>query len=363
MGVYKRGDTYYISYFVNGKRKREAVGKVKRNAEAVLENKRVAIRAGRYRDKEYPKITMEELCKRFKEWAKVHRRGVDYKTHVPIIEEHFKGRLISTITTPEVESFRKQRMDTPTTFKAIRKNSTLNRELSTLSRMFSLAMKWELTDRNPAVDVNLLPEPKGRTRFLLVEEAGKMLELAPRHLRPILICALETGMRRGEIMNLKWSNVDMKNNMIYVVETKNGEPRHVPMSNRLRSTLAALPRRIGSDYVFTGETKVGKGKQIGIPGKPFNDVRTSFESVCTKAGITSFRFHDLRHTAASHMVMAGVPLKTVGEILGHKTSTMTERYSHLTPEHKRKAVEMLPDWESAETGDTKVAQIEKGVTT
>lgn len=125
---------------------------------------------------------------------------------------------------------------------------------------------------------------------------------------------------------------------------------HVPMSNRLRATLAALPRRLWTDYVFTGSIRntPAKGKRrrplnqpIGKLGQPFQDVRTSFENACMKAGITNFRFHDLRHTAASHMLMGGVPFRTVGEILGHKTTTMTERYSRLTPEHKRNAVEIL----------------------
>jgi len=123
------------------------------------------------------------------------------------------------------------------------------------------------------------------------------------------------------------------------------------MSNRLRATLAALLRRLGTDYVFTGSKK---WQTIGKDGQPFHDVRTAFENACAKGGITGFRFHDLRHTAASHMVMAGVPFRTVGEILGHKTVTMTERYSHLTPEHKRMAVESLPDWEASKKSSDKV---------
>jgi len=151
-------------------------------------------------------------------------------------------------------------------------------------------------------------------------------------------------------MNLRWSDVDMKSRMIHIGQTKNGVARYVPISNRLHATLSILPRRLGTDHVFTGERKIGKGQPIGIPGKPFHDVRTSFENACQKAEIENFRFHDLRHTAASYMVMAGVPLRTVGEILGHLTSAMTERYSHLTPEHKRNAIESLPDWESGEDG-------------
>jgi integrase len=211
--------------------------------------------------------------------------------------------------------------------------------------------------------VNLLPASNDRTRFLSVEEAGKLLEAASRHPRPILILALETGMRRGEILSLRWSDVDMINGMLYIGKTKNNEARHVPMSNRVRATLSAIPRRLRSDYVFTRsirKTQRGKGRKhplnqpIGKVGKPFNDFRTSFENACMKAGITGFRFHDLRHTAASHMVMARVPFRTVGEILGHKTTTMTERYSLLTPEHKRMAVESLPNWEASEKSNDKV---------
>jgi integrase len=169
-----------------------------------------------------------------------------------------------------------------------------------------------------------------------------------RRTETIIVCALETGMRRGEILNLRWSDVDMKTHTIYLGKTENGESRHVPISNRLFSVLSGLPRRLGSDHIFTGEPKIGK------TGNPFHDVRTSFENACRKSEVEGFRFHDLRHTAASHLAMAGVPLRTVGEILGHKTAVMTERYAHLTPEHTRKAVESLPDWEAGEKDGRKM---------
>lgn len=116
--------------------------------------------------------------------------------------------------------------------------------------------------------------------------------------------------------------------------TQYGRPR----STALNGAFSNLPRHSGCDYVFTGDCKIGHA------GKPFHDVRTSFENACKRGGIFGCRFHDLRHTAASHMVMVGVPLRTVGEILGHSTLAMAERYSHLLPEHKLRAVEMLPDW-------------------
>ncbi len=353
MALFKRRNIWYIQYFFGGRRIRKAVGPFKKEAEAALGKIKGAIREDRYFEKkEIPQITVEELAYRFKEWGRVKKsfKNFDDVNLKPILE-YFKGRFISEITEYDVETFRAHRKAVPTKAKRPearrpRSNATLNHELGTLKRLFNKAVSWGFTERNPGANVRPLPTTKGRTRFLTVEEAGALLQVAPGHLRPILITALETGMRRGEIMKLKWSDVDMKAGMIFVAETKTGRPRHIPMSSRLRATLGRLPRRLGSDYVFTGVKRFPK---VGKDGEPFHDVRTAFENACRRAGIEGFRFHDLRHTAASHMVMAGVPFKTVGEILGHTTSAMTERYSHLTPEHKRKAVEMLPEWEAAGT--------------
>lgn len=261
----------------------------------------------------------------------------------------FAGRLIEEITEYDVERFRALRRSTPVKNGQPRSAATCNRELACLKGMLNKAVAWGFLEKNPAANVKLLPEPRGRTRYLSVEGAGKLLNVCPSHLRPIVLCALETGMRRGEILNLRWEDVDLKNGPMYIGETKTGASRHVPMSERLRRTLQKLPRRLGTDYVFVGR------KGLGEDGAPFRDVNSSFERACSKAVIEHFRFHDLRHTAASHMVMAGVPLRTVGEILGHKTSSMTERYAHLSPEHKRKAVESLPDWGGAAADGTREA--------
>lgn len=171
-------------------------------------------------------------------------------------------------------------------------------------------------------------------------EAGRLLETCSPHVFPIVLCALETGMRRGEILGLRWEDVDLERRILYVGETKTGIPRHVPISSRLAEVLRYRAGNGLGEYVFAGAPGIGKR------GRPFHDVRTAFENACRRAGIAGFRFHDLRHTAASHMVMAGVPIKVVGEILGHATVSMTERYSHLLPEHKLRAVDMLPDWRS-----------------
>jgi integrase len=348
VSILKRGKNYQIDYYCKGKRYRELIGPSKKEAEAVLGKRLNEIREGKFFGKvKLREILMEDLVRDYLERFQ-GKKVVDEKRYMQIILESFGGKFVSDIDRREVESFQAVRRATLRKDGLPRANSTCNREVEALRRLLNKAIEWGMLERNPASRLKSLPEPQGRTRFLSLDEAKRLLEASSRHLRPIIVCALETGMRRGEILNLRWSDVDMKTHTIYLGKTKNGESRHIPISNRLISVLSGLPRRLGSDHVFAGEPKIGK------TGNPFHDVRTSFENACRRAGIEGFRFHDLRHTAASHLAMAGVPLRTVGEILGHKTAAMTERYAHLTPEHTRKAVESLPDWEAGEKDSHKI---------
>jgi integrase len=130
---------------------------------------------------------------------------------------------------------------------------------------------------------------------------------------------LNTGMRRGEILSLEWEkHIDLKHGFIFLDVTKNGERREVPINQTLRETLKKLPRRLDSPYVFTDNE-----------GNRFKDIKWSFKTALRRSEIKDFRFHDLRHTFASHLVMAGVNITTVKDLLGHKTLTMTLRYAHL----------------------------------
>ncbi len=348
MSVRKRGKKYVIDYYYKGKRQREVVGPSRKEAEEVLGKRLTDIREGKFFGRvKIRNIRMEDLVRDYLE--RFQGRNVsDERTYMRIILEQFAGRVVADIDRRDVESFQVLRRSTLRTDGQPRANTTINREVETLRRLLNKAIEWGMLERNPASRLKPLPEPQGRTRFLTLDEAKRLLEASSRHLRPIIICALETGMRRGEILGLRWADVDMRTRTIYLGHTKNGESRQVPVSSRLFAVLSNLPRRLGTDHVFTGEPKIGK------VGNPFHDVRTSFENACRRAGIEGFRFHDLRHTAASHMAMAGVPLRTIGEVLGHRTAAMTERYAHLTPEHKRKAVECLPDWEAGEKSSHKM---------
>jgi len=138
-------------------------------------------------------------------------------------------------------------------------------------------------------------------------------------------------MRKGEILSLKWDNVDLRHGFILLDITKNGERREIPINDTLKGVLQGITRRLDISYVFYDNAT----------GKPYQDVKRSFNTALRKAGIKNFHFHDLRHTFASHLVMAGIDITTVSRLLGHKTLTMTLRYSHLAPARMAKAVDIL----------------------
>lgn len=142
-------------------------------------------------------------------------------------------------------------------------------------------------------------------------------------------------MRKGNILNLKWEQVDLRNGFILLDVTKNGDRHEIPINNTLRATLLSLQRRL--DIPFYDK----------VTGKPYKEVRKSFATACRKAGIQDFRFHDLRHCFASSLIMAGVDLTTIKELLNHKSLTMTLRYAHLAPSHKVRAVEVLDEVEKS----------------
>ena len=181
--------------------------------------------------------------------------------------------------------------------------------------------------------VKLLKENNRRLRYLSIEECQMLLKACDLHIRPIVTMALNTGMRKGEILGLTWDNVDLKHGFILLEQedTKNGERREIPINAAVRGALQGVTRRLGVPYVFHDPET----------GKPYKDVKKGFNGACRRAGIKDFHFHDLRHTFASHLVMAGQDLTTVKELLGHKTLAMTLRYSHLAPSHKVKAVDVL----------------------
>ncbi len=243
--------------------------------------------------------------------------------------------LLSELTPVLISEHRELLSQTETIRKTKKSNATVNRYLAALSTAISTAInEWGWMEENPLRKVSKLKEPRGRVRYLSDEERELLLIACKESHNPDLyltvILAMSTGGRRAEIWGLSWKCVDLKNGFITFEETKNDEPRSVPLTGHafeLMMERSKVPR-VDTDLVFP--SRVDRHKHF--------DFRRPFQMALKAAQIEDFRWHDLRHCAASYLVMAGVDMRTVAEILGHKTIQMTQRYAHLSPEHLKDAV-------------------------
>ena len=212
--------------------------------------------------------------------------------------------------------------------------ATVNRYLAALSHTFTIAIKeWGWIEENPLRKVSKIKEPRGRVRFLSDEERTQLLNACKTSESPYLytavVLALSTGGRRMEILGLRWQNIDLTRGVIILHETKNGERRILPLAGHALDLIKqhAKVRQLNCDLVF--------------PSKNFKkpvDLRTPFETALKRVEINDFRWHDLRHSAASYLAMNGASLAEIAEILGHKTLQMVKRYAHLSDAHTSKVV-------------------------
>lgn len=327
MGVVNKNGNWYIDYRLpNSKRRREKVGTSKKLAETVFSKRKVEIAEGKYLDiRKQEKTKFETFAEEFLNiHSKVSKKSwkSDYY-NLQTLKEYFGGKYLYTITIKDIEKFKVERS-------AGVGPATVNRELATLKTMFSKAVIWEKLHENIARSVKFLKEPAGRLRFLEREEIVKVLANCNKKLRPIVVLALNTGMRRGEIFGLKWHDVDFKRNIITLLDTKNGEKREVYMNEQVKTALIRVRKHPESPYIFCNSL-----------GKPHHDIRKSFFTALKKSGIKDFHFHDLRHTFASQLAMSGADINTIRELMGHRDIRMTLRYSHLSPSYKRRAVDVL----------------------
>jgi integrase len=211
-----------------------------------------------------------------------------------------------------------------------RSPATVVRYMAALSHAFGVAVKeWQWLEDSPMRKVKKPKESRGRVRFLDDAERERFLtacrESSNAWLYPCVILALSTGMRQGELMGLKWQDVNLKKDFIILHETKNGERRRVPLAGHGLELLRehAKVRRLDADLLFP--SNINAQKPI--------DLRSAFENALKRAEITNFHWHDLRHCTASYLAMNGASLAEIAEILGHKTLQMVRRYAHLSDGH------------------------------
>ena len=325
--IYRRGQSWCVGFTVNGRRVRETVGPNKKIAERVLSLRMTQVLENRYFP---PNRQLGRMP--FKDFAQMYleREGALLKSirternRVLAWAREFGNRPLGQITRTEIEAWRREKM-------ARCRPATINRDLSRLRRMFSLAVEWELLEESPMAGIRFLRENNARTRYLSLEECQRLIAscMAP-HIRAMVSVALHSGMRLGEILNLRWYDLDFSSGFILVRDSKNGESRHVPMDATLFALFRAYPHRLGTDLVFSSPA-----------GGHIVDVRTGFLNSCKRAGLIDLHFHDLRHKFASQFVMSGGDLYILKEILGHKSITMTQRYAHLSPTYKIKAIDRM----------------------
>ena len=335
---------WYLDFTFRGRRIRKFGGFTKDQAKVALAKERLDQRDVELGLKKPPAedVTFEKFADEFVSlYARPNKKS--WRGDENILEDlkgRFKGKTLRGIDPALIERFKAERM-----IESSKNNghtispSTVNRALALLKTLFGKAVEWGRIETNPAARVKKLREPEGRERYLTHEEAGRLLAASNPEFRKILIVALGTGMRRGEILSLRWDDLDLVRGIITVAMSKSGRSRKIPMSGVVTEALGGIPRR--GEFVFWNpETKTR-----------LKDVKTAFKATCARAkknpddkkdpGIMDARFHDLRHTALSWMFQEGVNIKTVQAIAGHASIEMTARYIHDKPENIRLAVQKL----------------------
>jgi len=220
-----------------------------------------------------------------------------------------------------------------------RSGATVNRYIAALSHLLSFTVKERrLLDRNPVSDIRRKKESRGRTRFLSDDERERLLKACGDSdwpaLRSLVLLALTTGARRGELIGLQWADVDVKAGRALVRESKNGEQRTLPLAGKALEALRELKLRgsARSEHVFA--------QPSGFPGS-YEHFDAHWRAALAAADISDMRFHDLRHTTASMLAAQGASLLEIADVLGHRTLAMVKRYSHLVVDHKATVIDRM----------------------
>jgi len=337
MRVFKRGKNWYADYRVDGKRKMKSFGRHKKMAELFLKDVELKMLRGELKLVD-DRVTFKDFLSRYVEYSRLNKskgtlRGdmSRWKSISGFLEE--KGVVKLKGITPElIEEYKGRILQTSTV-------SVFNHNLELIKAMLNKAVEWRCLNSHPLKHFKKLKNDNAReVRYLTVEEIEKVLAIADPFMQKVVKILLNTGMRRGELFYLEWEDIDFQNKLIKVqskpesgFHPKSYRSRSIPMNGEVEKILMDLPQR--GKYVFDNGQNQPLHADIWY-WRHFNEI-------LKKAGIKNACLHTLRHTFASYLVMSGVDLRTVQELLGHSTITMTERYSHLSPDHRTRAVQAL----------------------
>lgn len=299
------------------------------------------IRQGRYfKTQEAKKHTLGELVDRYIDTVLPRKPKNAAATKAQLLwwKKQIGHCLLSDVSPSLIAEQRDVLLNGTTTRGKKRSPSTVVRYLAALSHAFSICVReWQWLDETPVKRVIKPKEPRGRTRFLSDDERSALMVTCKDSSNPYLylafIISISTGMRRAELMHLRWENVDLFKGRILLHETKNNERRAVPLHGLALDLLRSHRTSNGKDIglLFPSENN---------PGKPI-DLRFSWELALKKAGVRDYKWHDNRHSCASYLLMNGASVAEIAEILGHKSLSMVRRYAHLSETHASNVVQRM----------------------
>ncbi len=333
MGLFKRGSVWWMSFVYQGKQYRKSTEtEDPKLAKRIFDKVKGEIAEGKWFERlPGEERTVEDMMEKYMQEYSIPKKASSKRDQTSLLHlKPFFGKCLLSEVTPnllnEYKVMRRLEGATP---------ATINREMALMKHAFSLAVReWEWTRDNPVKKISMEKENNKRDRWLMQEEEKRLLEEAPEWLREIIVFALNTGWRLGEILSLTWKAVDFSRRTATVLHSKKSERRTIPLNGAALEVLKlrAKVRSRKTDLVFYNENHVEYD---------YSNLEKAFRSALGKAKIQDFRFHDLRHCFATKLVQRGVDLYKVQLLLGHKTPLMTQRYAHHYPESLRKGVEAL----------------------
>jgi integrase len=332
MGLFRRGKIWYLDYYAGARRVRERAGLSKGEADRALAIRQAEIALGKFNL--VPKTSVpsfEVFAERYLNLVSAHKRGcVTERYIIRALTGFFGKRRISDFSAEDAERYKAMRSKNV-------QPATVNRELTVLKHMFTKAGEWKLLPSNPFRGVRCLYVTKRMERILEPDEETRLLaacdHVRSRFLRPIIVLALNTGMRRGELLSLSWRQIDLIHRTIRILTAKTGSgERTIPINTTANAVISNLARGKNSELVFPSSRRAGKR---------ILDLKKGFKKAVQLASIPGIRFHDLRHTFATRLVQAGVDLITVQHLLRHAKISMTARYAHSPTQARIAAVERL----------------------
>lgn len=335
---YKKDDgsvSYHAEVRLRGHSPQRETFRTRSLAKKWIQDTESAIRDGRhFKSTEAKRHTLGELIDRFiTQWLpKYPKRQAKQAALLTWWKNRLGHLLLADVTPALIAEARDELLSETTIRSALRSSSTVNRYLAALSKAMSIAVtEWGWLDDSPMRKVSKPSEAPGRNRFLSFEEKDRLLKACQAstnpYLYPLVSLALLTAMRYGELVSLRWADIDFERNTITLRETKNGDRRVVPLIPAAVTILKQLPNSASSpaDLVFKSERLNSRKGTVSI--------RNAFEKALKVAEINDFRFHDLRHTAASYLAMSGATQGELMAILGHRSPHMTRRYAHYSQKH------------------------------